>query len=163
MNTGPKNPNIEEVFKLYFEYDGNMHAMLEDKRCFTKDYHNLYDFCQRNGFKERLEKIQEKAREMTNEQLASALVIKRKEIIALVRGIVVKFAEKLGKMGKQQDGTQGEAIDLNVADLERAYRIFKTELGEASEISRHEFSGMLSGENIYDYFLRKAEERKGES
>lgn len=149
-----KQINEENMFKLYFEYDGNVNAMLEDENCLITNYPNLYNYCKSHSFKERLEDIKKRAKEMTNEQLAGALVIKRVEIIAIVRGVFVKYAQKLEAMKKVED------IDITMQDVERAYKIFKTEIGEATEINRHEFSGMLTGENIYDYFLRKAKARK---
>ena len=96
--------------------------------------------------------IRESAKEQTNEELSSQLVIKRKEIIAICRGIFAKYANQL---------TDKESkMEVSASDMNIAYRIFKTEMGEATEISRHEFSSTLKGENIFKHFLKRAKEEE---
>lgn len=159
--------NPEEIFKLYFELDGNIHAMSVDSRCPIKIYSYLYGFCEKHGFKERLGKIQERAREMTNEELSAALVIKRKEIIAIARAVFAKYAEQLSPTRKERlpDGTvievPNERMTVTSSDVFTAYKIFKIEMSEATEINRHEFSMTLKGENIFEHFLKRAEEEMG--
>ena len=145
----------EKIFKLYLEFDGNIHALLQDKRCGFKTYSVLFRFCEVNHFPERLAEIHQQAKQQTNEELASQLVIKRKEVIAICRAILVKYAARL-----QPDSKDPLRIDSR--DLTAAYKIFKTEMGEASEISRHEFSSIISGENIFEHFLKRAKEEEKE-
>lgn len=156
----------EEMFKLYFELDGNIHAMLSDTRCFFKTYVGLYEFCGRHKFKERLDGIRTRAREMTNEELSAALVIKRKEIIAIARAVFAKYAEQLSPTRKERlsDGTvievPNERMTVTSSDVLVAYKIFKTEMSEAQEINRHEFSTTLKGENIFEHFQKRAREEQ---
>jgi len=142
----------EKLFALYFEYDGNVHAMLKDERCPIRTYSQLYGLCSKNGFAERLADIQQRAREQTNEELASQLVIKRKEIIAICRAIFVRYAKQLRD--------EEHPMKVTAKDLNTAYKIFKTEMGEAAEISRHEFSSVLKTGELFDYILKQAKEEK---
>lgn len=158
--------NPEEIFKLYVELDGNIHAMCVDSRCPIKVYSYLYNFCNKHEFKARLAKIHERARELTNEEIAQQLVIKRKEMIAICRAIFAKYAEQLSPTRKIQkpDGTieeiPNERIRVTSSDVALAYKIFKAEIGEAKEINQQEFSATLKGKNIFEHFQKRAGEEE---
>lgn len=149
QNQVPKNSyDMEALFKLYFKYNGNVTQMLADEQCSIKHYSQLYTYCQKEGFAERYANVMNDAKERTNQELAAQLVITKAEIAAIAKAVFSRFAYRvnqvrLDKKGQPVLGPDGKPIPAflpNSKDVEVMYKIYKTEMGEASDIIQHEFS-----------------------
>lgn len=112
--------NPEPLFRIYFHYNGDIHAVLKDKSCPIKNYPNLYYFCKRHEFEERMNKIVAVVKKRNVEEMAKGLVIYKRHLIAMCQRIFMQYLWAITAGGRK----------VTSNDLLIAWKMYKREQSE---------------------------------
>lgn len=142
------NPKERDtLFAYYDKHNGNMLAMTRDIDCQFKSYNQLKYYCALYFFCERLDEIRLKRATDVIAGLKDSKVLAIKRAVGLIETRQLPLKNKAGDILLDRDG---QPIFVEITpdhkEIEAAWKIIKTELGEPTQIAKQDITS--KGEKI---------------
>jgi hypothetical protein len=144
----PLNPKERDtLFAYYDKHNGNMLAMTRDVDCQFKSYNQLKYYCNTYFFCERLDEIRLKRATKVIEGLKDSKILAIQRAVGLIETRQVPLKNTKGDVLLDRDG---QPIFVEITpdhkEVEAAWKIIKTELGEPTQIGKQDLT--TKGEKI---------------
>lgn len=144
----PLNPKERDtLFAYYNKHNGNMLAMTRDHECQFKSYNQLKYYCALYFFCERLDEIRLRRATKVIDSLKDSKILAIQRAVELIETRQVPLKNAKGDVLLDRD-EQPIFVEItpNHKEVEAAWKIIKTELGEPTQIAKQDITS--KGERI---------------
>ncbi len=140
-------PEKDLLFAMYDKHNGNMLAMTRDRECLFKGYNQIRYYADLYNFEPRLEEIRRKRAKEVLDSLKDSKILAIRQAVQLIETRQIPLKNKQGDLILDADGQpMFYALGPDHKEIEMAWKIIKTELGEPTTIGKHDHTS--KGERI---------------
>ena len=140
-------PEKDLLFAMYDKHNGNMLSMTRDRECLFKGYNQIRYYADLYNFEPRLVEIRRKRAKEVLDSLKDSKILAIRQAVQLIETRQIPLKNKQGDLILDADGQpMFYSIGPDHKEIEMAWKIIKTELGEPTTIGKHDHTS--KGERI---------------
>jgi hypothetical protein len=140
-------PEKDLLFAFYDKHNGNMIAMSRDRECQFKAYSQIKYYCALYHFHERYSQIKLERATKLIDSLKNSKILAIQQAVQLIETRQIPLKNKQGDLILDADGQpMFYSVGPDHKEIEMAWKIIKTELGEPTTIGKHDHTS--KGERI---------------
>ncbi|MCE9628681.1 MAG: hypothetical protein K8Q91_01670 [Candidatus Vogelbacteria bacterium] len=155
-------PEKDLLFAFYDKHNGNMIAMSRDRESQFKAYSQIKYYCAFYHFHERYSQIKLERATKLIDSLKDSKILAIQQAIHLIETRQIPLKNKQGDLILDADGQpMFYSLGPDHKEIEMAWKIIKTELGEPTTIGKHDHTS--KGERmrgLFDFNEKEAEDHE---